>query len=72
MARDVFEPDLVMTDGGRVLGVTALGGTLAQARRNAYNAVSRINFQGAFYRKDIAEKALTAAPAPAPAAPPAE
>ena len=49
---------LVVTDGGRVLGVTALGDTLADAKRQAYEAVSRINFYGAFYRKDIADKAL--------------
>jgi phosphoribosylamine--glycine ligase len=49
---------LVATDGGRVLGVTALGDTLADAKRKAYEAVARINFQGAFYRRDIADKAL--------------
>jgi phosphoribosylamine--glycine ligase len=54
-----MQNDLVVTDGGRVLGVTALGDTLAEAKRNAYEAVSRIHFQGAFYRKDIADKALT-------------
>ena len=58
-----LENGLVVTDGGRVLGVTALGDTLADARRNAYEAVSRIHFQGAFYRRDIADKALRA-PAP--------
>jgi phosphoribosylamine--glycine ligase len=52
------EKDLVLTDGGRVLGVTALGDTLAQARRNAYEAAERIHFQGAHYRRDIADKAL--------------
>jgi phosphoribosylamine--glycine ligase len=49
---------LVLTDGGRVLGVTALGDTLAEAKRNAYEAVGRIHFQGAFYRRDIGDKAL--------------
>jgi phosphoribosylamine--glycine ligase len=48
----------VVTDGGRVLGVTALGTTLAEAKRRAYEAVGRIHFQGAFYRRDIADKAL--------------
>jgi phosphoribosylamine--glycine ligase len=52
------ENGLVVTDGGRVLGVTALGNDLAQARDKAYEAVSRIHFQGAFYRRDIAAKAL--------------
>jgi phosphoribosylamine--glycine ligase len=49
---------LVLTDGGRVLGVTALGATLADAKRNAYEAVGRIHYQGAFCRRDIADKAL--------------
>lgn len=48
----------VVTDGGRVLGVTALGETLAEAKQRAYEAVSKISFQGAFYRKDIADRAL--------------
>jgi phosphoribosylamine--glycine ligase len=48
----------VVTDGGRVLGVTALGETLAEARQRAYEAVGRIQFRGAFYRRDIAGKAL--------------
>jgi phosphoribosylamine--glycine ligase len=52
------EKDLVLTDGGRVLAVTALGETLAEAKRNAYQAASKIHFQGAHYRKDIADKAL--------------
>jgi phosphoribosylamine--glycine ligase len=54
-----LENGLYVTDGGRVLGVTALGDSLADAKRNAYEAVSRIHFQGAFYRHDIAQKALT-------------
>jgi phosphoribosylamine--glycine ligase len=49
---------LVVSDGGRVLGVTALGDTLADAKHRAYDAVARLNFQGAFYRKDFADKAL--------------
>jgi phosphoribosylamine--glycine ligase len=53
-----LEKGLVVTDGGRVLSVTALGDTLAQAKRNAYEAVACIHFQGAFYRKDIGDKAL--------------
>jgi phosphoribosylamine--glycine ligase len=52
------ENNLDVTDGGRVLGVTALGDTLADAKRHAYEAVEKINFQGAFYRRDIADKAL--------------
>ncbi len=52
------EKDLVLTDGGRVLAVTALGETLAEAKRSAYEAAAKIHFQGAHYRKDIAAKAL--------------
>jgi phosphoribosylamine---glycine ligase len=48
----------VLSDGGRVLGVTALGNTLAEAKRRAYEAVGKIHFPGAFYRRDIADKAL--------------
>jgi phosphoribosylamine--glycine ligase len=49
---------MIVTDGGRVLGVTALGDTLADAKAKAYEAVAKITFPGAFYRKDIADKAL--------------
>jgi phosphoribosylamine--glycine ligase len=48
----------VLTDGGRVLGVTALGETLADAQHRAYEAIALINFAGAFYRRDIGSKAL--------------
>lgn len=51
-----LEGDRVVTDGGRVLGVTALGETLEEARRKAYAACSCIEFRGAFYRKDVAAK----------------
>jgi phosphoribosylamine--glycine ligase len=52
------EGDKIVTAGGRVLGVTALGGTLAEARDRAYLAVSKIQFDGAQFRRDIAAKAL--------------
>ena len=48
----------VVTAGGRVLGVTALGGSLALAARRAYEAVSAISFDGAHWRKDIAARGL--------------
>jgi phosphoribosylamine--glycine ligase len=48
----------IVTDGGRVLGVTALGDTLADAKANAYAAVKKIAFSGMHYRTDIADKAL--------------
>ncbi|HUU85544.1 MAG TPA: phosphoribosylamine--glycine ligase [Phycisphaerae bacterium] len=47
------EGDTIVTSGGRVLGVTALGDTLADARRNAYEAVDRIHFEGAHCRRDL-------------------
>jgi len=49
--------DLV-TNGGRVLGVTAMGNTVAQAKKRAYEAVDKINFQDAYCRRDIADKAI--------------
>lgn len=49
----------VVTDGGRVLGVTAWGANLEQAVRQAYAAVERIRFDGAQYRHDIAARALS-------------
>ncbi|MHB1424331.1 MAG: phosphoribosylamine--glycine ligase [Gemmataceae bacterium] len=52
------EGDLILTDGGRVFGVTALGDTLAEAKRRAYEAVACIQFRDSFYRRDIADKAL--------------
>ncbi|MFO0807467.1 MAG: phosphoribosylamine--glycine ligase [Gemmataceae bacterium] len=55
-----LDGDRVFTDGGRVLGVTALGDTLADARASAYMAVEKIKFAGMFYRRDIGEKALKA------------
>jgi phosphoribosylamine---glycine ligase len=48
----------VVTTGGRVLGVTALGKDIPAARDLAYSAVEKIRFEGAQYRKDIAAKAL--------------
>ena len=48
------EGDQLVTAGGRVLGVTALGETLADARRRAYDVVSQIHFDGAQYRTDLA------------------
>ncbi|HQR42029.1 MAG TPA: phosphoribosylglycinamide synthetase C domain-containing protein, partial [Gemmatales bacterium] len=47
----------VLTDGGRILNVTALGNTIQEARENAYAAVRKLEFQGMFYRTDIANKA---------------
>ena len=48
----------IVTNGGRVLGVTALGDTIAEAQRRAYEAVDMIRFEGAYCRRDIADKAV--------------
>jgi phosphoribosylamine--glycine ligase len=44
----------VRTDGGRVLSVVGMGKDMAEARDKVYNNVSRISFEGCYYRKDIA------------------
>ena len=48
----------IVTNGGRILGVTALGNTIQTAINQAYKAVSNISWEGAYYRKDIGYKAL--------------
>jgi phosphoribosylamine--glycine ligase len=48
----------VVTSGGRVLGVTALGASTAEAKLNAYRAVKCIRWEGAWCRKDIGDKAM--------------
>jgi phosphoribosylamine--glycine ligase len=48
----------VLTAGGRVLCVTALGETVSQAQQSAYEAVAKINWDGMFYRKDIGYHAI--------------
>ena len=50
--------DDVLTAGGRVLNVTALGSSIANAKLNAYSAVKCIRWDGAWCRKDISDKAL--------------
>ncbi len=52
----------VVTSGGRVLGVTAIGETIAAAKTRAYEAVDRIQFEGAYCRRDIADKAIRRRP----------
>jgi phosphoribosylamine--glycine ligase len=62
----VFHAGTTMKDGnlvsagGRVLGVTAIGETIAQAKAKAYEAVDKISFDGAYCRRDIADKAIRA------------
>ena len=57
-AGTALQDNRVVTNGGRVLGVTALGNTIKEAIDSAYSAVSHIHWDGAYYRKDIGKKAL--------------
>jgi phosphoribosylamine--glycine ligase len=52
------EGDRVLTSGGRVLGVTALGTDTGTAIESAYSAVGKIEWDGIHYRKDIGRKAV--------------
>ncbi len=47
----------IVTNGGRVLGVTAVGNGIENAIKNTYNAVSKISWDGAYFRTDIGKKA---------------
>jgi len=49
--------DKILTNGGRVLGVTGLGNTIKEAISNTYQAVQKISFAGMHYRKDIGHRA---------------
>lgn len=53
--------DILITNGGRVLGLTAIDDTLEGAVSDAYDNIEKISFKKAYYRKDIGSKALTSA-----------
>ncbi len=53
-----LEGKRILSDGGRVLGVTALGDTVELAIKKAYQAVAKINWKNVHYRTDIGKKAL--------------
>ena len=53
-----IQDDKVVTSGGRVFCATALGTDLKDAQKKAYNLVDKINFEGAFCRKDIGYKGI--------------
>ena len=53
-----YKNDKVLTSGGRVFCATALGNNLKEAQENAYNLVSKVDFEGAFFRKDIGNKGI--------------
>ena len=48
----------VITNGGRVLGVTALGKDIQEAQKTVYGAIQKLSFEGAHYRRDIGAKAI--------------
>ena len=53
-----MEDGRVVTNGGRVLGVTACGDTIRQAKNRAYEAVEKLHFRDAYWRTDIGQKAV--------------
>lgn len=55
-----LQDNKLVTSGGRVLGVTALGDTLENALKKSYDAVEKIHFEGAHYRRDIGKRAIEA------------
>ncbi|MBT4161637.1 MAG: phosphoribosylamine--glycine ligase, partial [Gammaproteobacteria bacterium] len=57
-AGTALDDGCVVTSGGRVLSVTALGGSVLEAQTLAYENVSHIRFEGAEYRKDIGYRAV--------------
>jgi phosphoribosylamine---glycine ligase len=61
-AGTVIRERMTVTNGGRVLGVTATGETLQEALDKAYAAVKFINFEGMHYRKDIGSGSLNLTP----------
>ena len=58
-AGTALNQNAAVTSGGRVLCVSALGTTVAEAQKKAYEQVNRIHWPGAFYRKDIGHRAIT-------------
>ncbi|GMT47859.1 MAG: phosphoribosylamine--glycine ligase [bacterium] len=57
-AGTAYDGQDIVTAGGRVLGVTALGKDIKEARDRAYEAIGKIHFEGMHYRKDIADRAI--------------
>ncbi|WP_243367638.1 phosphoribosylamine--glycine ligase [Fundidesulfovibrio soli] len=58
VAGATLEGETLKTTGGRVLGVSALGDTLALAQAQAYKAVAELRFDNAYYRRDIGDKGI--------------
>ena len=55
------EDDQLVTNGGRILGITALGDTIKSSIDRAYEAVGKIDFDNAYFRRDIGHRVLTSA-----------
>jgi len=53
-----MQDGVVVTSGGRVLGVTGMGPTLPEAKKKAYDALSKVHFEGMQYRRDIGDKGI--------------
>lgn len=53
-----LKDETVITSGGRVLGVTAIGKTVSEAQRKVYGAIEKIDFEGMIYRRDIGYRAI--------------
>jgi phosphoribosylamine--glycine ligase len=51
----------IVTNGGRVLAVTAIAESIALAQKRAYEAIDKIHFEGMHYRRDIGHQAIRAA-----------
>jgi len=54
----IDENNNLITNGGRVLGISAVSGKLEEALEKTYKAIEKISFEGMYYRKDIGKKAL--------------
>ncbi len=50
------EDNSLITDGGRVVGITAMGDNLNKAAQQAYRAIDKVRFEGMYYRRDIGKK----------------
>ena len=58
-AGTTIKDEKIVTNGGRVLGVSATGSTLEEALKKAYKAIEKVSFRGMQYRRDIGKKALS-------------
>ncbi|MDP8996381.1 MAG: phosphoribosylamine--glycine ligase, partial [Pseudomonadota bacterium] len=58
-AGTALQGEQIVSNGGRVLNVTALGATVTEAQRKAYTVVDKIDWEGGFCRRDIGWRAVT-------------